>query len=399
MQRISTAAGSAAPRSAPPIRCVSGPSCGWRRAEPLAVPGPEERAGLMARWRELPASEAREGFVERRAVEWTAMGRHEDPEIAEAGQRPVIRDVEEAAPRFGVEPEVLLAAVVERSEAVQRLVAGGRRAAGAAARGGAGLGAGARLGAGEGPEAPGGARERRAGAAHRRGQAGWRAAAGPGAAGRDRGGGGAGLHEAGLMASEALAGIVPSEDALAPLRAAEAALGGAAAPGRRGAGLEIGTGWWTAVAERTTRCGARGRRPRGPSGSAGWRPRRAARGPFVEANARAWDAALWAEERETARTGHGRAPGEEPEPGSALAKGARAAAHADRARRHPVQGARGGAAGRDPGAGGRARRRAPPRARLRRWRGSRRSGWPSRSACRGRCRCRGWRRRCGRGAS
>ena len=251
-------------------------------AEPLAVPGPEERAGLMARWRELPASEAREGFVERRAVEWRAMGRHEDPEIAEAGQRPVIREVEEAAPRFEVEPEMLLAAVVERSEAIQRMSR-------------------------EADER----RERQ-----REAERAWEQRREQERAQR--------LREE-RESVERVRRIVEGKRArerereAARLRAAEAALGerlprAAAVLGEPEERLADTVAERADVLRREREAGA----PEGAERER--RAQEAARGPFVEANARAWDAALWAEERETAQTGYGRAPGEEPEPGSALAK-------------------------------------------------------------------------------
>ena len=282
------------------------------RSEPLAVPGPEERAALMARWGELPASEAREGFVERRAVEWTAVG-HDDPEIREAGQRPVIRDVVEAAPRFGVEPEVLLAAVVERSEAVQRLAreADERRE---------------RQAERERQEALERQREADRERAWERRQEqeraqrlreeresvervrriieGKRLAQERGRERRALVEEAAQGFEAGLMATEALAGIVPSEDALAPLRAAEAALEERLTEGAARLGVDRDR-LVDAVVERTE--ALRGAHEAGePEAAARMEAvQRAARGPFVEANARAWDAALWAEEREAARMGHG----------------------------------------------------------------------------------------------
>ena len=300
--------------------------------EPLAVPGPEERAALMARWRELPASQAREGFVERRAVEWTAMGRDEDPEIAEAGQRPVIRDVEEAAPRFEVEPEMLLAAVVERSEAVERLAreADERRERQREAERARErrqeqeraqklreeresvervrrIAEGKRLALERRAERER-AQEREREAARLRGRAAARDRGGAGGAPRGGPGGVRGAGRARAVWGRAGAAACGGGGA-----------GGAAAPGRRRAGRAGGA----AGGHGAERADALRREREAGTPEGAERERRAlegARGPFVEANVRAWDAALWAEERETARVGHGRAPEEEPEPGSALAR-------------------------------------------------------------------------------
>ena len=269
-------------------------------AEPLAVPEPAERAELLARWRELPTSAAREAFVERRAVEWTAASAHPDPEVREGGRRPVIRDVTEAAPRLGAEPAVLLAAVVERSEAVERLaqerlererqraeerarerqqeresVERVRRAAEGKRR--------ALESRAERERAQAEAREREAARAE---------------AVED----GARLYEIGLTMADALAGLAPAADVLAPLRAAEAELGRRLGAAEERLGLERGS-LADAVADRAEEM----RRER--EAGRGWEPeieavvRRETRGAFVEANARAWDGALWVAEREAARTG------------------------------------------------------------------------------------------------
>lgn len=125
-------------------------------------------------------------------------------------------------------------------------------------------------------------------------------------------------YDAGLMASEALAGLAPAEDVLAPVRAAEAELEGWLTEGAARYGMDRGR-LVDAVAERTEAL-QRAREAGKPEAMARMgAAQRAAREPFVEANARAWDAALWAAEQEAVGTGRGGAA-EEPEPGSPLAR-------------------------------------------------------------------------------
>ena len=303
------------------------------RTEPLAVPGAEERAALMARWRELATSAGAGGLrgAARRGVEGdgAARGPRDRGGGAEAGdpgrggggaavrggardaagggggalrgessgssreadeRRERQREAEQAWERR--QEQERAQRLREERESVERV----RRIA-----------EGKRLAVERRAERER-AREREREAAR------LRAEQRPGIVE-----GLAGLYEEGLAASEALAGLVPSGDALAPLRAAEAALGeqlprAAAVLGEPEERLA------DTVAERADAL-RREREAGTPEGAE--RERRAlegARGPFVEANVRAWDAALWAEERETARVGHGRAPEEEPEPGSALAR-------------------------------------------------------------------------------